>query len=46
MFEFLCVLVAVCLLFGVGYPVAAIMAYPVYKKFGGDMSLREYISLL
>lgn len=46
MFELLIVLAAVCLLLGVAYPVAAILAYPVYKKFGGDMSLREYIRLL
>lgn len=49
MVEIMCALMmggAMCLLFGVVYPVCAILAYPIYKRCGGAMSLREYISLL
>ena len=46
MFEFLIVLGAMCFLFGVVYPFAVVLSYPVYKKFGGDMNFREYMSLL
>lgn len=49
MFEVMYMLMAaggLCFLFGVVYPVAAILAYPIYRKFGGNQSLREYIRLL
>ena len=49
MYEALCVLLmlgAVCFLFGVVYPVGVVLSYPIYKKFGGDMNFREYMSQL
>jgi hypothetical protein len=34
------------LLFGVVYPVAAILIYPLYRMFGGDQTFREYVRCL
>lgn len=46
MFDLLVFVGAICLLFGVAYPVCAIIAYPFYKYFGGRDSFREYIKNL
>ena len=44
--EFLFVILGVCLFFGIGYPVGAILLYPIYKALGGKKNLREYIKNL
>lgn len=36
----------VCLIFGVVYPLLAILFYPIYRACGGRMKLREYIRSL
>lgn len=36
----------ICLLLGVGYPVAAILIYPLYKLFGGEQNFSEYVGCL
>jgi hypothetical protein len=35
-----------CFLFGVVYPVLAILVYPLYKLFGGDQDFCEYVRCL
>lgn len=42
----LAVLGATCLLFGGAYPAFMLLAYPLYRAFGGRESLREYLSCL
>jgi hypothetical protein len=42
----LAVLSALCLVFGVVYPLVAVLLYPVYRRLGGRLSLREYIRSL
>ena len=32
-----------CFIFGVAYPVAALIGYPVYRRLGGKMTLGEYM---
>lgn len=32
-----------CLLFGVGYPLIALLIYPIYRIRGGKQSLKEYM---
>ena len=44
--EFLFVILGICLFFGIGYPVGAILLYPIYTALGGKKSLREYIKNL
>ena len=44
--EFLFVILGICLFFGIGYPVGAILLYPLYTAFGGKKNLREYIKNL
>jgi ABC-type branched-subunit amino acid transport system permease subunit len=34
------------LLFGVVYPVGAILVYPLYRMFGGEMTFGEYVRCL
>ena len=44
--EFLTLILCICLFFGIGYPVAAILLYPIYTALGGKKNLREYIKNL
>ena len=44
--EFLTLILCICLFFGIGYPVGAILLYPIYTAFGGKKNLREYIKNL
>ena len=44
--EFLFVILGICLFFGIGYPVGAILLYPIYKALGGKKKLNEYIKNL
>lgn len=44
--EFLTVILCICLLFGIGYPVCAILLYPLYTALGGKKKLDEYIKSL
>ena len=44
--EFLFVILGICLFFGIGYPVGAILLYPIYTDLGGKKNLREYIKNL
>ena len=44
--EFLLVILGICLFFGIGYPVGAILLYPLYTAFGGKKKLNEYIQNL
>ena len=44
--EFLFVILGICLFFGIGYPVGAILLYPLYTAIGGKKNLREYIKNL
>lgn len=39
-------LVAIPLLLGVAYPVAAILFYPIYRLFGGEQTFGEYVRCL
>ena len=43
MFDVLFCLGIICFLFGVVYPVCAILAYPIYRLVGGDMKFVEYM---
>ena len=36
-------IVGFCFIFGVCYPVAAFLIYPVYKRLGGQKQLRQYM---
>ena len=36
----------ICFLFGVVYPVCAILIYPIYRLFGGNMKFCEYVRSL
>ena len=44
--EFLTFILCICLFFGIGYPVIAILLYPIYAALGGKKNLREYIKNL
>ena len=44
--EFLTAILCICLFFGIGYPVGAILLYPIYTDLGGKKNLREYIKNL
>ena len=44
--EFLIAILSICFLFGVGYPICAILLYPIYTALGGKKNLREYIKNL
>ena len=44
--EFLAAILCICLFFGIGYPVGAILLYPIYTALGGKKNLREYIKNL
>ena len=44
--EFLLVILGICLFFGIGYPVGAILLYPIYKALGGKKKLNDYIKNL
>jgi hypothetical protein len=46
MSAFVFYLAIICLLFGVVYPVAAILFYPMYKLFGGEQTFGEYVRCL
>ena len=44
--EFLIAILCICLFFGIGYPIFAILLYPLYTALGGKKNLREYIKNL
>ena len=44
--EFLFIILGICLFFGIGYPVGAILLYPIYKALGGKKKLNDYIKNL
>lgn len=44
--EFLLVILGICLFFGIGYPIFAILLYPLYTAFGGKKKLNDYIKNL
>ena len=44
--EFLAAILCICLFFGIGYPVGAILLYPLYTALGGKKKLNEYINNL
>ena len=44
--EFLLVILSICLFFGIGYPIFAILLYPIYTALGGKKKLNEYIKNL
>ena len=44
--EFLIAILGICFLLGVGYPICAILLYPIYTALGGKKNLREYIKNL
>ena len=44
--EFLLVILGICLFFGIGYPIFAILLYPLYTDFGGKKKLNDYIKNL
>lgn len=44
--EFLIAILIICLFFGIGYPICAILLYPIYTALGGKKNLREYIKNL
>lgn len=44
--EFLTAILCICLFFGIGYPVGAILIYPLYIALGGKENLHEYIKNL
>ena len=44
--EFLIAILCICLFFGIGYPVGAILLYPIYAALGGKKKLNEYINNL
>ena len=44
--EFLAAILCICLFFGIGYPVGAILLYPIYTALGGKKKLNEYIKNL
>lgn len=43
MFEVLAVIAAIGLLFGIGYPVAAVIVYPIYRLITGDSDFFQYL---
>ena len=43
MIETFVVMAGVCLLFGVVYPVFAILIYPIYRLLGGNRKFCEYV---
>ena len=44
--EFLIAILCICLFFGIGYPVGAILLYPLYIALGGKKKFNEYINNL
>ena len=44
--EFLMAILGICFLLGVGYPIFAILLYPLYTALGGKKNLKEYIKNL
>lgn len=44
--EFLIAILIICLFFGIGYPVVAILLYPIYTALGGKRNLKEYLKNL
>ena len=42
--EFLTAILCICLFFGIGYPVGAILLYPLYTAMGGKKKLNKYIN--
>ena len=44
--EFLTAILCICLFFRIGYPVGAILLYPLYTAMGGKKKLNEYINNL
>lgn len=44
--EILFVILGICFLFGIGYPICAILLYPIYTALGGKKKLNEYIKNL
>lgn len=42
-FVLLMVVFGICFLFGVVYPLCAILFYPIYRLVGGDMKFVEYM---
>ena len=40
------VLTALCVLFGIVYPLCAILFYPIYKFLGGKMKFKKYMEEL
>lgn len=49
MFEFVYIMAffgGICFLFGVVYPVAAILCFPIYRALGGRQCLWDYICSL
>lgn len=46
MIEVLFVVFGICFLFGVVYPMCAIIAYPIYIAFGGKQKFFDYMKNL
>lgn len=46
MIEILFWLVGICFVFGVVYPVCAILIYPFYRLFGGEEKFLDYMRSL
>ena len=44
--EFLLVILGICLFLGIGYPICAIILYPIYTALGGKKKLNDYIENL
>lgn len=44
--EFLIAILCICLFLGIGYPVGAILLYPLYTAMGGKKTINEYINNL
>lgn len=42
----LIVFCGMCFFFGVVYPLAAMMFYPLYKKLGGKQNFKDYVRSL
>ena len=46
LFWFLAVVGGLCFLFGIVYPLLAVIFYPLYKMFGGELDFGEYVRCL
>lgn len=46
MFEILFTMAGICFLFGLVYPVGAVLFYPIYRLLGGDLKFGEYVRSL